>query len=186
MIDSIWMLLTEPVVDPKVWHKVPNKHVVRAKGLAQVNKRTDRDGQTNVAQHNEFGVLGFKERASRVEVVDTVEETVLLALASTFSLALMEVVASNVGHKVVGPTNQLLADEMKQSHDGSLFTKFSKLMNQPAKSASLLFTGARDENHVSLHVAGCLVVLAVGDLPAEVRNEESRVKDPANSVVENL
>lgn len=181
-----WKFLTEPVIDPKVWHEVPNKHVAGAKGLGQIDERTDRDGQTQITQHNQFGILGLKERARRVEVVDTTDKSVLLALAPALSLALVEVVASDISHEVVGPTNQLLAYKVNEGHDGCFFAKLAKLVDHSAESGSLLLAGAWDEHHVSLHVARCLVVLAVRNLPAEVRNEEGRMQDPSDSVVEDL
>ena len=57
-------------------------------------------------------------------------------------------------------------------------------MDEFANSIGKQLAGARNENHVSLHVGSSLVVLAVGDLPAEVRDKKSRVKDPTSHIVD--
>ena len=176
--------LTEPVVDPEVGNKVPDKHVGEAIGLAEVGKTDGSDGNTNVAQDNELSIAVLVQRASGIEVVDTTAKTVMLALATPLTLALMVVVAGNVGHEVVGPANELLHDEHEESEDGSLLSQLRKLVGKLAKTGGLLLASAGNENHVALHVAGGLVVLSVGDLPAEVGNEEGRVKNPTGDVVD--
>lgn len=55
-----------------------------------------------------------------------------------------------------------------------------------ADTGSILFTSLRDEHHVAGQVTGSLVVFAVRDLPGEVWDQQERVADPANSVVQDL
>lgn len=50
----------------------------------------------------------------------------------------------------------------------------------------MLITSAWQEDHVALHVASGLVVLAVADFPGEVWDKESRVAKPTNGVVQGL
>lgn len=174
------------MVDPKIGDKVPNKHVVEAVGLGQVEQGGNGDGNSHVTQDNELGILSLKQRAGGVEVVDTPEGAVLLALAAALPLALMEVMTSDVGHDVVGPADELLSDEMEEGDDGRFLANLRDFMHQPAQAGGLLLTGSRQEDHVPLHVTGRLVVFSVRNLPAEVGDEECRVENPANSVVENL
>lgn len=60
------------------------------------------------------------------------------------------------------------------------------LVQQHAALSGVLLTSAGHEDHVALHVARGLVVLAVADLPAEVRDEQSGVQEPADGVIERL
>jgi hypothetical protein len=59
------------MVHPDVWEEVPNEHVLESVGLAKTEQDGGSDGETEITQENEFGVLGFVQRASWVEVVDT-------------------------------------------------------------------------------------------------------------------
>ena len=174
----------EPVVDPEVGDEVPDSHVGPAKGVAEVEETSGSQGDTNVAVDDELGVLGVEDGALGVEVVDTTAETVLLALTTALALAAVEVVASDVGNEVLGPTDELLAEEVDQSEDGSLLSELRDLVDETTSAGSKLLTGTGQENHVTLHVAGGLVVLAVGDLPAEEGDEQGRVQDPAGEVVD--
>lgn len=160
------------MVDPEVGNKVPDQHVLESKGVAQEDENRDGDGKTQVTQQDELGILGLVEGAGWIEVIDTIQETVLLALATTLLLTLMEVVARDIGQQIVGPSNDLLANEVNQGDNRCLLTELTEFVDESTQSRGLLLTGAGDENHVSLHVAGCLMVLAMRYLPAKVRNEE--------------
>ncbi|KAK5635523.1 hypothetical protein RRF57_011235 [Xylaria bambusicola] len=151
-------------------NEVPHEKVGPAKVVAQIDKDRDGDGETKVAQKDQLGILGLVQRAARVEVVDAIEQAVLLALSSTLRLALVVVVASDVGQ-------ELLTEKHDEGHDWGLFAQLRKFVGQLAETGGLLLTSLGYEDHVALHVAGSLVVLAVRNLPA---------KDPANSVVEDL
>lgn len=119
-------------------------------------------------------------------MADTTAVPVVLALATALTLTLVVVVAGNVGQEVVGPANELLANKHEKGVDGSLLGQLRQLVDELAETASLLLAGAGHKDHVTLHVASGLVVLAVGHLPAEVGDEQSRVDDPADSVVVQL
>ncbi len=149
------------MVDPEVRNEVPHEEVGPAKVVAQIDEDGHGDGDADVAQDNQLGILGLVERAARVEVVDAGEPAVLLALAPALGLALVVVVAGDVGHKVVGPADQLLADEHDQGHDGGLLTQLGQLVGQLAEPGGLLLAGLGHEDHVAPYVAGGLVVLAV-------------------------
>lgn len=119
-------------------------------------------------------------------MVDTAKVAVALALATALGLVLMVVVASNVGEEVHGPTEQLLHDNVAGGQEGGLFEQLVQFMDSLANAGGILRTRLGDENHVTSDVTSGLVVLSVGDLPREVRDEQSRVADPTDSVVQPL
>lgn len=119
-------------------------------------------------------------------MVDTVHETVLLALSSSLTLSLVVVVAGDVGDDVHGPASNLLTDQVEKSSDWSLLSQLVQLVSETTDLGGILVSCLWDENHVSFHVTGGLVVLAVGDLPREVWDQQRRVAEPADGVVENL
>lgn len=119
-------------------------------------------------------------------MVNAAAGPVVLALATALSLALVVVVASDVGQEVVGPADELLADEHEQGVDGGLLGQLGQLVDHLAEAGGLLLAGAGHEDHVALEVAGGLVVLAVGHLPREVWHKQGRVQDPADDVVVQL
>jgi hypothetical protein len=174
----------EPVVDPKVGDEVPDGHVVEAKLLDEEVQSGTHQTDTNVAQDDELSIAVLVKRAAGIEVVNTATETVVLALATALLLALVVVVAGNVGHEVVGPADELLENKHDQSEGGSLLSEVSKLVSHLAETSSLLLASSGDKDHVTLHVSGSLVVLSVGDLPAEVGDEKRRVENPAGDIVD--
>lgn len=142
------------------------------------------ESNADVAQNNELRILLLVQGAARIKVIDTATHAVLLAIAASLTLALVEVVAGDVGHEVVGPSDKLLPDEHGQSVNGSLLSELGDLMKKAANALGVILSSARNEDHVTLHMSSGLVVLAVGDLPAEVWNEESRMEEPASCVVD--
>ena len=176
----------EPVVDPEVGEEVPDKKIVEAEVVANPDKTRNSEGDTEVTEQDQVLVTPLVQGARGVEVVDTAEEAVLLSLALALDLALVEVVAGNVGEEVQRPSSKLLANGVEESGDGSLFGQLADLVDKLANAGGINLTGLWDEDHVTLHVAGGLVVLAVGNLPREVGNKQERVADPANGVVESL
>lgn len=174
------------MVDPKIGDKVPDQEVVPAIVGAKIIQNSAGQGDTDVTEHNQMGVLVLKKRSARIEVVDTATITVVLALATALLLSLVVIVASNVGQKVVGPAHKLLGHKHHQSKDGSLLGELTQFVDHLTETASLLLASARDKYHVALQMASGLVVLAVGHLPTEVGDEQSRVDNPADNVVVEL
>ena len=119
-------------------------------------------------------------------MVDATTPAVLLALATTFFLTGMTIVTSDIDGEVQEPSSELLTDEGASSNDWGLLGQLSQLMSSPSNTRRILLAGLGDENHISFEVSGRLVVLAMRDLPREVRNQECRVADEADSVVECL
>lgn len=176
----------EPVVDPEVRKKVPDKKVLEAEVLVDEVKGSAGQSEAEIRQENQLLILALVKRARRVEVVDTTEEAVALALTLALGLLVVVGVAGDVGDNVQGPAEELLKDHVGRGSDGGLLHQLGELVDGMADPASVNFTSLGEEDHVALHVASSLVVLAVRDLPREIGDEKSRVENPANGVVKSL
>ena len=174
------------MVHPQIGDAIPHREVEPAVRRANIVQGGADDGQTDVAQEDQLRILGLIQRAGRVEVVDTAKVSVALALATAFGLAFVVVVASHVGEEVQGPPEQLLQEHVDDRSNGGLLHQLVELMDGLADTGGILVTGLGDEDHVAGDVTGSLVVLAVGDLPGEVRHEKGGVADEANRVVQHL
>lgn len=97
------------MVYPEVGKEVPDEHVCESVSLAKRDEDSDGNSKTEITQEDEFGVLGFVQRAYWVEVVDTREISVNLTFSTTLGLTLVVVVASDVGEQVHRPSKELLA-----------------------------------------------------------------------------
>ena len=111
---------------------------------------------------------------------------VLLADALAFYLLGVVVVATHVCDQVRRPSAKLLEDDVHGSIDWSLLKQLVHFVCEPAHFGGLLLTSPWVKHHVSLDVASGFVVLSMANLPAEVRNQESRMADPADGIVEGL
>jgi hypothetical protein len=176
----------KPVVDPKVGKEVPDEEVLEAEVLVDEVESSAGQGETKIRQEDQLLVLALVQRAGGVEVVDTTEKTVTLTLTLALGLLVMVGVTGDVGDDVKRPAEELLQDHVGSGSDGGLLHQLGELVNSVTDSASVDLTGLGKEDHVALHVTSGLVVLAVRDLPREVRDEKSRVENPANGVVEGL
>ena len=174
------------MVHPEVRKEIPDEHVLESVGLAKSNQDGHGDGEAKITQKDELCVLGFIQRACGVEVVDASKEAIDPALSTTLKLTLMIIVASNVTKQIHGPSENLLANRVKKGSDWSFFGQLIEFVDKLSNTAGVHVTSLGDENHVTLHVSGGFVVLAVGNLPREVWDEESRVAEPSSSVVENF
>jgi hypothetical protein len=119
-------------------------------------------------------------------VVDAAEEAVLLALTLALGLFLVVVVASDVGDEVHGPAAELLQHRVEEGRNGRLLGQLVQLVGELTDARGILVSRLGNKDHVALHVAGGLVVLAVGDLPGEVGDEKRGVGNEADRVVEHL
>ena len=178
--------LTQPVVDPEIRSTVPQGKVRPAIGAADKHEHGPDDGQTEVAEPDQVLILRLVQRARRVEVVDASEEAVALATAAALALTLVVVVAGDVGRQVDGPAAELLAHHVDERRDRGLLDELRQLVRQTARGRGKLLPPLGHEDHVTLEVGRGLVVLAVRDLPGEVRHQQGRVADPADGVVQDL
>lgn len=173
------------MIHPEIRHKVPDQKVCPSVRATDHEKDTADNGQAKIREQDEMLVLLLVQRAAREEVIDTAI-AVLLADTLALWLLLVAVVSSHVPEQIHGPAEQLLGNEHGCSVDWGLLHQLVHLMQEGSGTSGVLFASAWDEDHITLHVAGGLVVLAMADLPAEVWNEKSRVADPPHSVVEGL
>jgi hypothetical protein len=176
----------EPVVDPKVRKEVPDEEVLETEVLVDEVESSAGQGETEIRQEDQLLVLALVQRAGGVEVVDAAEKTVTLTLTLALSLLVVVGVTSDVGDDVQRPAEELLQDHVGSGSDGGLLHQLRELVDGVTDSASVDLASLGEEDHIALHVTSGLVVLAVGDLPREVWDEKSRVKDPADSVVKGL
>lgn len=153
------------MVDPEVGQEVPDQKVAPAIGAANEVEDSSSDGKTEVGEEDKVLVLLLVQRARWKKVVDTTTETVLLANTLALDLLGVVIVASHVDDQVSWPTTELLVEQVKGGCDRSVLSELVKLVDCSTDPAGKDFTSLGDENHVTLHVAGGLVVLAVGDLP---------------------
>lgn len=119
-------------------------------------------------------------------MVHAAEIPIGLALPATFGLTLMVIVARDVGGQIHEPSEQLLEDQADSSQNGGLLHQLAQLVHSLSHTRSKLFSGLGDKNHITAQVAGSLVMLAVGNLPREVRNQQERVAEPANGIIQDL
>ena len=59
-------------------------------------------------------------------------------------------------------------------------------MYSSTDASGILLTRPGYKDHVPLHVSGRLVMLAVADLPREIRHQQGRMGQPADAIVERL
>jgi hypothetical protein len=174
------------VVNPQIRDEVPNEHIRRPKRLGHPNERRDGKSNTDIAQDNEFRVLGLIERTSRVEMVDTSRIPILLPLPASLLLVLMMIMTRNISKEVQPPPRQLLSHKVQKGSNRSLLSQLIKLMHKLRNAVGVHLARFRDENHVLLHVPGGLVVLPVRDLPGEIGDQEGGVAEPAYGIVDDL
>lgn len=98
-------------------------------------------------------------------MIDAAANAVLFAFAAALALTLMMVVASDVGEDVQGPTAQLLSDHHARGDDRGLFHQLRELVRVAPELRGILIAGPGDKHHVTLEMAGGLVMFPVGDLP---------------------
>ena len=130
-------------------------------------------------------VLFLIERTLRVEMVDAAV-SILPANAFALRLLMVVVVAGQVCEQVSRPASNLLSDEQRSGEDRCLLQQLVHLVHEIAHSRGVLLASAWVEYHVPLDVTSGLVVLAMADLPAEVWDQESRVAEPADGIIQRL
>ena len=158
------------MVDPQIRKEIPHSQVRPAKVLPDQDENSGYNSKAQIARKNQLAVLGLIQGARRIKMVDVPTPAVPLALTATFFLTGMAVVTSDVDGEVHDPSGELLTDEGTSSNDGSLLGKLGQLVISPSNLRRVLFAGLGNENHVTVEVSGRLVVLAMRDLPREVRD----------------
>ncbi len=160
--------LTQPVIDPEIWGKIPDKQIGETIILSKGVQNRASDKETDVTQKDQLRILCFVKRTPRVEMVDATSHAILLANSAAFTLDLVLVVTGNIGDQVHWPADELLSNQMDCCRDWSLLGELVKLIEQIASAGAILLLGLWDEHHITLHVTSGLVMLAMGDFPGEV------------------
>lgn len=153
------------MVHPEIRCEIPDCHVGETVRSAENDEDTDSNSKAEIAEEDEFGVLGLVERTVWIEVVDTSEESVDLALSATFMLTPVIVMTSDVAEKIHGPSKELLSERVEEGCNRSLLRQFVKFVDHFPDTAGIYFAGLGEKDHITLHVSSGLVMLAVGDLP---------------------
>lgn len=175
---------TKPIIDKEVWSAVIDEQVPQTSLPPDQSEGTDPSQKTKIAHQNEWPILLIKDGAGRQKVIDAASGTVLLPLAASSGSGGMVVVASRVVGQIHDPSEKLLGNHMESGEDRSLLGHLRDLVDKLAHLAGISLTSCRHEDHVTLQVAGKVVMLAVGDLPCEVWHTETGMKNEANSVVQ--
>ena len=156
---------TKPVVDPEVRGKIPDCHIGETVGFREHNENADTDSKTDVTEEDELGVLGLVKRTAWVEVVDTSEEPVDLALSATLKLTLVVIVTGDIAKEIHWPAQELLSDGVDQGCNRGLFSQLVQFVDHFPDTTGINLASLGNEDHVTLHVSGGLVMFAVGDFP---------------------
>jgi hypothetical protein len=153
------------VVHPEVRGEIPDSHIGETVGFAEHDENANCNSKTEITEEDELGVLGLVKRTIWVEVVDTTEEPVGLALSTTFKLTLVAVVASDIAKEIHWPAQELLSNGVDQGCNWSFFGQLVQFVDQFSDTVGICLTSLGNEDHVTPHISSGLVVLAVGDLP---------------------
>lgn len=105
-------------------------------------------------------------------MVDAAKEAIFLSLAAALRLTIMVIMASCVDGNVQKPPKELLPNQVQCSKDWSFLGQFSELVSKFPHASRINLTTLRNVHHIALDIACGLVMLAMGDLPREIRHEE--------------
>ena len=173
------------MIHPQIWQEIPDKQVAPTIRAANHEQDPADNQQSKIGQQNEMLVFLLVQRTSWIEMVDATI-AILAANALALELPVVVVVACHVGNQVQWPSEQLLRHQVQCGVDWRLLEQLVHLMHDVAHPACMLLSGSRTEHHVSLDVARGLVVLAMADLPAKVRNQQSGMAEPTDRVIQCL
>jgi hypothetical protein len=174
----------EPVVNPKVRNGVKHEHLGNRALVGPVAKTSHDRGDTDVGQDNVKVVTSLEDDGSGVEVVGTGRVVRL---------------STGVHNKVSGPSEDLANEQVEANHDRRVLESFTELvLSELGKVHTEHFTllldgtnpndasGLGNKDFVTSKVTGSGVVTTVGNSPGVVRNEEQRVNDQTDGVVDSL
>lgn len=114
------------------------------------------------------------------------EVAILLPLPTTLGLTLVIIVTSHIRHEIHGPPKQLLEEEIQGSQERRFLEQFTQFLHSPTERRGVFLSRLGDEDHITGEVAGSFVMLAMRNLPGEIRNKQEGMTDPADGVVERL
>lgn len=165
------------MVHPEVGDGVEEQNSRGSDSLGGKVQGGEGDGQAEVGDEDEDGLAGAEHRAGGLKVADAEP------LGQTGRLPLLAALASGgVEQQVHLPTEKLVEDDSDELGDGGILKQLAQV--DAGKDAVLLGLGGGNKSHVEVHVAGEAVVAVVRVLPREVGDEEERVEEPSDDIVE--
>ena len=171
------------MVNPEVLLEVQQTNHLPANNLSGRVQDIAHDHKTKIGQSDIDGLGVAEHGRGRLKVADPQPAHAALA-----RLPLLAGLASrDVEEQVHLPASELVRNQLDELDNRDILKHLSRLLVHVQVGQLPLIAvglGGRDEGHVLLHVAGEAVVAVVGELPAEVGNEQERVADPADHVVE--
>lgn len=194
----------QPVVDANVWDTVVLHDSAKRSQVGGVGKGSDGEANTNVRRNNLHPVSLVKDDRVWVEVVGSlgvVELTrrVLDQVQGPAEELLNQQVHKSVGRCVLKEFSEELSPAFSLLVNNGvglagetsvdlllLIVRLGRLLGGSQREQALLCSGLGDKDLVASQVARRSVVTSVRDSPRVVRNEESRVQDPTDGVVEGL
>lgn len=115
---------------------------------------------------------------------DASRRSIVFSHATSFALASVVVMPGFILQKVYGPSNQLAAEHNHCGHQWGFLSELSQFVNLSPELACINFTCFWKKYHIPFHMACALMVLAMRDLPGEVRNQQRRMQHPTRGIVQ--
>lgn len=165
------------MVHPEVGDGVEEQNSRSSDSLGGKVQGSEGDGQAEVRDEDEDGLVGAEHGAGGLEVADAEP------LGQTLGLPLLAALTSaGVEQEIHLPAEELVEDNPDELGDGGVLKQLVQV--DAGKDAVLLGLGGGHKGHVEVHVAGEAVVAVVRVLPREVGHQEERVEEPSDDVVE--
>ena len=176
--------LTQPVVDPEVGDDVSHREHKCA--VLHANRRQNECSgeETDVAQYDQVAVFLIIDWALWVEVVDSTAKSIPLPNTASVGGVFVVVVAGDVCANVHDPAHHLLSEQGHCGHYWGLLPNLGHFVYQPADLGCILVPSCWYKHLVPFKMACRLVMLAVRDLPREIRDTECGMQNETNSVVQ--
>lgn len=159
----------QPVVNPEIGDNVVEEDSRETPFLDGKENQGGGNKNSNIGNDNVHEILLVENRRGGKEMVDSPLITVGVLLAS------------HVSEQVHDPTKKLLKQNIVKSDNWGILDGFGN-----ASNGEKLVLRLGNKHHITLQVTSGLVVLTVRDSPRMVRNQKSRVKDPADNIVDSL
>ena len=177
-------MLTQPVVHPEVGDDVSHREHKRAVLHADRRQSEYSGEETDIAQYDQVAVFLIIDWAVWVEVVDFTTKPIPLTDTTAVGGVFVVIVAGDVCANVHDPAKGLLSEQAHCGHYWGLLPNLGHFMYQPAYLGCILVPSCWYKHLVPFEMACRLVMLAVRDLPREIRNPERRMQDEADGIVQ--
>jgi hypothetical protein len=169
---------TNPVVNPEIWENIVQHHIPASKNLSTNNQKRNHSTNTNIREENEWQLLLLEQD----RIITEIEMRVLRE-------SLVIILARQIRKQMSWPSKKLMLDAIPERNQRSILSQmaqFNALMVRGLAAMALDpgLAGVWNESGILLEVSGRLVMCAVSDLPAVIWDEQERVHDQAQDIVE--